>query len=293
MSSEVESHDVETPSASPQVVPETPVPQKTALPHHTPTDSLVSVSLSEADAKSEGSIYSVETAPKDEESTYSLETALEDKESIHSLEITPKDEETTHSLETTSKDKESVHSLEITPKDEESIHSLETTPKDKESIHSIETTPKDRESTYSLEATPKDRTSTYSLEATPKDRASTYSLEATSNDKESTYSLETTPKDVVQEVIRRASCHTSPIEFMISDKVLDSPGADVRLVQELAMEKEKARSRSNSMVPSDEILKRARSESIGSDASLQVDWETLDKTEQSQEEESDEVSLDM
>src|ERR1700753_2195050 len=120
MSSEVESHDVETPFASPRLVPlpDTPVHQKTALPYHTPTDSLVSVSLSESDAKSEGSIYSVETAPKDA--------------------------------------------------GEESI-----------------------------------------------------------------YSLETTPKDVVEEVIRRASCHTSPIEFMISEKVLDSPGAAVRLVQEL------------------------------------------------------------
>jgi hypothetical protein len=168
MSVEAESHDTQTPpSTSPQLAPETPVAQKTTLPHHAPTDSLVSVSLSESDDKSEDSVYSHET----------------------------------------------------------------------------------------------------------------------------------TPKDVVQEVIRRASCHTSPIEFMISDKVLDSPGADVRLVQELAMEKEKekekekVRSRSNSMAPLDEVMKRERSDSTSSETSLQVDWETLDKTEQDQEEESDAVSF--
>jgi stalled ribosome rescue protein Dom34 len=164
MSVEAESHDTQTPpSTSPQLAPETPVSQKTTLPHHAPTDSLVSVSLSESDDKSEDSVYSHET----------------------------------------------------------------------------------------------------------------------------------TPKDVVQEVMRRASCHTSPIEFMISDKVLDSPGADVRLVQELAMEKEKekVRSRSNSMAPLDEVMKRERSDSTSSETSLQVDWETLDKTEQDQEEDSDAVSF--
>jgi hypothetical protein len=167
MSSEAESTVTQTPSASPELEGATPVPQKPTLPHHTPTDSLVSVSLSESDKKSE-----------------------------------------------------------------------------------------QRESG------------------------------------QSEYSLETTPKDVVHEVLRRASAHTSPIEFMISEKILDSPGADVRLVQELAFEKEKARSRSNSTVASTEFINRERSDSAGSETSIQVDWDTLDRTEQqTQDDESDEVCL--
>jgi hypothetical protein len=105
----------------------------------------------------------------------------------------------------------------------------------------------------------------------------------------SDYNVEITPKDVVVEVLRRASAHaSSPIEFMLTEKVLDSPGADVRLVNEVAFEKEHARSRSNSTVLT-ESPKRVRSDSAASDESIEVDWQTLEKTEQNQEEESDEV----
>jgi len=118
-------------------------------------------------------------------------------------------------------------------------------------------------------------------------------LKSDRKSEESTYSVETTPKDVVEEVIRRAaSAHISPIDSIIEDRLLESPGAGIRLVHELAMEKEFARSRSNSMVVSGEMASRGRSDSGGSEISLRVDWETLDRTEQDQEGDNadDEVS---
>jgi hypothetical protein len=109
---------------------------------------------------------------------------------------------------------------------------------------------------------------------------------------ESVYTFDTTSKDVVNEVLKRASVvlpsHDS--SYGIEDMV-DSPGAEERLIEEVAQEKEKTRSRSNSLALNRLSRGRTRSDSVASDSSLQVDWETLDKTEQTQDQESDEVSV--
>jgi hypothetical protein len=102
---------------------------------------------------------------------------------------------------------------------------------------------------------------------------------------------ETSAEDVVIEVLKRASEPVSPVETMNTDELIDAPGAEERLVEEVAMEI--ARSRSNSMAttstPKAVPQGRDRSDSSGSDSSLHVDWEALDETEQVQDQESDEV----
>lgn len=133
---------------------------------------------------------------------------------------------------------------------------------------------------------------------TPTDSLVSVSLTESDRKSElSIYDLDTTPKDVVHEVLRRASAHISPIEYIISEDVIDSPGAEDRLNEEVAQIEENARersssssrSRSNSTVASLQGFNRQRSDSAASDGSLHVDWETLDKTEQDQEDQSDEV----
>jgi hypothetical protein len=73
---------------------------------------------------------------------------------------------------------------------------------------------------------------------------------------------------------------------------IDSPGAEARLAQDVAHEM--ARSKSASLTASKTSSVRARSDSTGSDSSILVDWDTLDKSEQTehtQDVDSDEVSI--
>ena len=108
---------------------------------------------------------------------------------------------------------------------------------------------------------------------------------------DSVYGSDTTPQEVLQEVLRRASMpNASNPPFPHIEHIDDSPGAEARLTEQVAMEKEKARSRSGSLVASHLSYGRPRSDSAASDTSIQVDWETLDRTEeQTQEQDSDEV----
>jgi hypothetical protein len=131
-------------------------------------------------------------------------------------------------------------------------------------------------------------------DATPTPTDSMVSISLTDSDRTSTTSsrsVDTTPDDVVSEVLKRASVPESQISSIHSVEAgVDAPGAEARLVEEVTFEK--ARSRAGS-VDTTRIShhNRGRSDSSESDRSLEVDWESLDKTEQKQEQdqESDEV----
>ncbi|KAF2675039.1 hypothetical protein BT63DRAFT_27113 [Microthyrium microscopicum] len=98
---------------------------------------------------------------------------------------------------------------------------------------------------------------------------------------------DTTAKDLVEEVLKRASesptRHRSEIE--VAD-VVDSPGAEARLMEEVAFEKERARagSRRGSVATTSG---RDRSDSAASEKSVDVDWESLDRTETQQTNDQD------
>jgi hypothetical protein len=130
---------------------------------------------------------------------------------------------------------------------------------------------------------------------TPTDSLVSISLtDRSTNSDGSAYSSDPASKDLVNEVLKRASFIPPSNDSAYGiDETVDAPGAEERLMEEVANEKEKSRSRSNSMALSRLSRGRGRSDSVASDASLQVDWETLDKTEQTQtqEEEDDEVSF--
>jgi hypothetical protein len=135
-----------------------------------------------------------------------------------------------------------------------------------------------------------------SYDATPTPTDSLVSISLTDSDRprsviSNVSTDETSAEDVVSEVLKRASEPVSPVEAINTDELIDAPGAEERLVEEVALEI--ARSRSNSMATTPKVSPqgRERSDSSGSDSSLHVDWETLDQTEQIQDQESDEVRL--
>lgn len=105
---------------------------------------------------------------------------------------------------------------------------------------------------------------------------------------ESAYSSDATSKDGIEEQSQRVSlCSTVEDTTYGTEQVVESLSIEKCRPEEVAPKKETARSRSNSMALN--ALSRGRSDSIASDASLQVDWETLDKTEETQDQEDDEV----
>jgi hypothetical protein len=127
---------------------------------------------------------------------------------------------------------------------------------------------------------------------TPSDSLVSVSLSESGGRASRLLSADASPTDVVDEVLRRASSLASdPASSPTVHDAVDSPGAEARLVQEVALEK--ARSRRASLTGSKNSSARVRSDSTGSDSSIVVDWDTLDRTEQTehtQDAESDEVS---
>lgn len=123
---------------------------------------------------------------------------------------------------------------------------------------------------------------------TPSDSLVSVSLSESAGRASRLLSADASPIDVVHEVLRRASSLASdPASSPTVHDGVDSPGAEARLVEEVA--REKARSRRASLTASKNSSVRARSDSTGSDSSIVVDWDTLDKTEHMQDAESDEV----
>jgi hypothetical protein len=142
-------------------------------------------------------------------------------------------------------------------------------------------------------ATPVPPKSTKHVLHTPTDSLVSINLTEPSRGSEpSLYSVDTNPTEVLAEVLRRASMSPSPHQSVRDvEDVVDSPGAEERLVEEIAVGKEHSRSSDGSLVPSIVASSgRERSSSDASDTSIKVDWESLDKTEQTQDQDDDEVS---
>jgi hypothetical protein len=101
---------------------------------------------------------------------------------------------------------------------------------------------------------------------------------------------EVSSKEVVAEVLKRAS-FAVPIESLsaVEDVVVDSPRAEEMLAREVREEKARSRSGSLAVIPES---RRERSDSSGSEGSVQVDWETLEQTEHDQQETLEDADSD-